>query len=49
MTHHALRWGVLGSAAIARKAVIPAIHAAIGNDLLAVASREAPEAERFAR
>ena len=49
MPHHALRWGVLGSAAIARKAVIPAIHAAIGNDVLAVASREAARAERFAR
>ena len=48
MSHHALRWGVLGSANIARKALIPAIHAAVGNDLVAVASRDAATAERFA-
>ena len=48
MAHHALRWGVLGTANIARKAVIPAIHAAIGNDLVAVASRDPAKAERFA-
>ena len=48
MSHHALRWGVLGSANIARKALVPAIGAAVGNDLVAVASRDAATAERFA-
>jgi D-xylose 1-dehydrogenase (NADP+, D-xylono-1,5-lactone-forming) len=48
MTDRALRWGVLGTANIARKAVIPAIHASNDNELVAVASREAGRAERFA-
>jgi D-xylose 1-dehydrogenase (NADP+, D-xylono-1,5-lactone-forming) len=39
---------VLGTANIARKAVIPAIHASNDNELVAVASREAGRAERFA-
>lgn len=49
MTHHALRWGILGRANIARKALVPAIRDAVGNDLVAVASRDAERAERFAR
>ena len=49
MTHHALRWGILGSANIARKALVPAIRDAVGNDLVAVASRDGARAERFAR
>jgi len=48
MSHHALRWGILGSANIARKALVPAIRSALGNDLVAVASRDAATAERFA-
>ncbi len=49
MAHRALRWGVLGSANIARKAVIPAIRDASANELIAVASRDVAQAERFAR
>jgi D-xylose 1-dehydrogenase (NADP+, D-xylono-1,5-lactone-forming) len=49
MSHHALRWGILGCANIARKALAPAIRDAVGNDLVAVASRDDERAERFAR
>ncbi len=48
MTDRPLRWGVLGTANIARKAVIPAIHASTGNELVAVASRDPERSERFA-
>jgi D-xylose 1-dehydrogenase (NADP+, D-xylono-1,5-lactone-forming) len=48
MADDALRWGVLGTAAIARRAVIPAIQASLGSRLVAVASREPQRAEHFA-
>lgn len=41
-----VRWGVLGAAAIAKTALIPAIHAARNARLAAVASRNPAQAER---
>ena len=35
-----LRWGVLGAANIARKAVIPAIHASSNGEVVAIAARD---------
>jgi D-xylose 1-dehydrogenase (NADP+, D-xylono-1,5-lactone-forming) len=43
-----LRWGVLGAAWIADKAVIPAIKAARGCDLVAIASRDPRRAAEMA-
>lgn len=45
---HPIRWGILGTAGIARAAVAPAIHASRHGTLLAVASRSAQSSERFA-
>jgi predicted dehydrogenase len=42
------RWGILGAAAIADRAVGPAIRAARGADLVAVAARDADRARAFA-
>lgn len=44
-----LRWGVLGTANIARVAVAPAIQASRNGTLLAVASRDGDRARDFAR
>ncbi|MDZ7799737.1 MAG: Gfo/Idh/MocA family oxidoreductase [Trueperaceae bacterium] len=44
-----VRWGILGAANIARKAVGPAIVASGNGVVAAVASRERPKAEAFAR
>ena len=44
-----VRWGVLGCAGIARKAMIPAILNAKGAKLYALASRTREKAEAFAR
>ncbi len=43
-----IRWGILSTANIARAAVIPAIQAAAGNEVVAVASRDAERAAAFA-
>jgi xylose dehydrogenase (NAD/NADP) len=44
-----LRWGVLSTASIGRRAVNPAIQASSNGDLVAVASRDAERARAFAR
>ncbi|HWG84377.1 MAG TPA: Gfo/Idh/MocA family oxidoreductase [Deinococcales bacterium] len=43
-----LRWGILGAANIARKALVPAMRSARGTELLAVASRAPEKARAFA-
>lgn len=43
-----LRWGVLGAANIARKAVIPAIQASSNGEVVAIASREQARAQEAA-
>lgn len=43
-----VRWGILGCANIARKAVIPGILAADNSELYAVSSRNQEKAEKFA-
>lgn len=43
-----LRWGILGTAAIARKAYVPAFRASPMNEAVAVASRNLGKAEAFA-
>jgi predicted dehydrogenase len=48
MSKHKLRWGVLGTANIARVAVIPAIQHSSNGELVAVASRDASKAREFA-
>lgn len=47
MTEAPLRWGVLGAADIASKAVLPAILAA-GDEVVAIASRDAERARQLA-
>jgi len=42
-----IKWGVLGCANIARKALLPAISAADNSELYAVSSRSQEKAERF--
>lgn len=44
---HPFRWGILGAAKIARTAVAPAIHAAAGCQLLALATRDPARADPF--
>lgn len=44
-----LRWGILGTANIARAAVIPALQASGNGTLVAVASRDRDRAREFAR
>ena len=44
-----LRWGILSTADIARRKVIPGAHASDKVDLVAVASREDARAESYAR
>lgn len=46
-THGPVRWGVLGTGNIGRRAVIPAIQAATNARLVAVASRDAARARTF--
>lgn len=48
MSEGKVRWGVLSTANIGRKAVIPAIHAAANGEVVAVASRDAQKAADFA-
>ena len=43
-----LRWGILGAAGIARKAVIPGLQSSGANEVLALASREAARAREAA-
>lgn len=43
-----LRWGILGCAAIAARAVIPAIHESELNEVIAVASRNGEKARQYA-
>jgi D-xylose 1-dehydrogenase (NADP+, D-xylono-1,5-lactone-forming) len=43
-----LRWGVMGTARIARKALIPAILSAPGHRLVAIASRDVAKGQAFA-
>ena len=43
-----IRWGVLSTAKIGRNHVVPALHAAAGADVLAIASRDRRRAERVA-
>ena len=45
---HQLKWGVLSTANIGRRAVIPAIQHASNGDVVAVASRDAEKASTFA-
>jgi D-xylose 1-dehydrogenase (NADP+, D-xylono-1,5-lactone-forming) len=49
MADRRLRWGILGAARIARKALIPAIRASSNGVLAAVASRDAERARSLAR
>lgn len=44
-----MKWGILGCAAIAKTAVIPAIQSIDSNSLVAVASRTAAKADAFAQ
>lgn len=44
-----MNWGILGCAAIAEKAIIPAIKSLQDNSLIAVASRKLSKAEKFAK
>jgi predicted dehydrogenase len=44
-----LRWGVLGTASIALRRVIPALHASAANEATAIASRDRARAEHVAR
>ena len=46
--HPPLRWGVLGTASIAIRRVIPALRASLHNEIAAVASRTRMRAERVA-
>ena len=48
MSDRKLRWGVLSTARIGKKAVNPAIQASENGDLVAVASRDADRARAFA-
>ena len=48
MTRDALRWGILGTASIARRRVIPALQASARNAPVAIASRDASRASRIA-
>ena len=48
MTNGRLRWGILSTARIARRAVAPAIHASSNGELRAVASRDPAQARAFA-
>jgi len=43
-----LRWGILSTAAIASKHVVPALHAADGHDVVAVGSRDLARARTWA-
>ena len=43
-----LNWGILGTAKIAEKSLIPAFHASKLNNLMAVASRSITKAQEFA-
>jgi len=49
MSERRLRWGVISTANIGRKAVNPAIQASSNGELMAVASREEDRARAFAR
>ncbi len=49
MKKHNLKWGILGTANIAQKALIPAIKASRHNELHAVASRSLTKAQEFAQ
>src|SRR5690606_16833598 len=44
-----VRWGILGTAKIAREWLIPAMHLAENAEVVAVASRSLESAERYAR
>ncbi len=44
-----LRWGVLGTAKIARERLVPAIHAASNATLMGIASRSQQSADAFAK
>lgn len=48
MTNDRVRWGILSTANIARRAVGPAIHASRNGELRAVASRDLASAQAFA-
>ena len=49
MTAGPLRWGVLGTASIALRKVVPALHASAINDVVAIASRDQSRAEHAAK
>jgi xylose dehydrogenase (NAD/NADP) len=49
MAVRVVRWGVLGGADIALRRVIPAIHAAVANEIAAIASRDLERAREAAR
>ena len=44
-----LRWGILGTAKIARERLVPAIHASSNGTLAAIASRSQQSADAFAK
>ena len=48
MTNDRVRWGILSTANIARRAIGPAIHASRNGELRAVASRDPDQARAFA-
>ncbi len=43
-----LKWGILSTANIGRKVVTPAIQASVGSEVVAVASRDKAQADRYA-
>ncbi|MFY0679513.1 MAG: Gfo/Idh/MocA family oxidoreductase [Thalassovita sp.] len=47
MTTKPVRWGILGAANFAKQHMAPAIHAAVGAELVAVASSSAEKVEAF--
>lgn len=48
MTRQALRWGILGTASIATRRLIPAMHASIRNEVVAIGSRDVARARSVA-
>ena len=48
MSDRTLRWGILGTASIATRRLIPALHASTRNEVVAIASRNLDAAQRAA-
>ncbi|PAE14480.1 oxidoreductase, partial [Virgibacillus sp. 7505] len=48
MHTEALKWGILGTASIAKRAIIPGIAASESGEVVAIASRSLEKAQAFA-